>query len=292
MKRILITGINSYIGSSVADYLKQWPLLYKTDAISMRDDTWQNIDLSVYDTILHVAGLAHVDTGKISEDEKKMYYSINTELTIALAQAAKASGVKQFIYMSSAIIYGKNTQLGMDKVITKETIPQPDSYYGDSKLQAEKGLMLLQSVIFNVAIVRSPMVYGKHCKGNYNSLVRIALHSPFFPRVNNHRSMIYIDNLAEFLRLLITNNESGMFWPQNAEYSNTSEMVLMISQAHHKKMYLIGIFEDLILWLSKYIPQINKAFGSMCYEQGLSKYKDNYQLFSLYDSIRRTEEKL
>ena len=66
-------------------------------------------------------------------------------------------------------------------------------------------------------------------------LVKVAKKLPLFPYVGNERSMLYIGNLVEFVRLMIENEERGTFWPQNAEYSNTSELVRMIGAAHGKK---------------------------------------------------------
>lgn len=211
MKKILITGANSYIGTSFENYLKQWPDKYQVDTIDMIDGSWREKSFSGYDTVFHVSGIAHSDYGKIPEDKKALYYKVNTELTVETAKKAKADGVKQFIFMSSAIVYGDSAPIGKRKVITEETIPQPSNFYGDSKLQAEKGILPLQSNDFNVVIIRSPMIYGKGCKGNYQTLVKLALKLPIFPYVENERSMLYIGNLCEFVRLMIENNEHGVF---------------------------------------------------------------------------------
>ena len=94
------------------------------------------------------------------------------------------------------------------------------------------GILELADEGFKAAIVRSPMVYGKNSKGNYPTLAKMALKLPLFPYVKNQRSMIYIGNLCEFIRLLITNEDSGIFCPQNSVYTNTSEMVKQIALCH------------------------------------------------------------
>ena len=201
-----------------------------------------------------------------------------------------ASGVKQFIFMSSAIVYGNSAPIGSMKLITKDTAPAPADFYGDSKLQAEKGILPLADGSFRIVILRPPMIYGKNSKGNYPTLSAITQKLPVFPKVNNCRSMLYIGNLVEFVRLIIQNEECGFFFPQNAEYSNTSELVNYIAEAHGKKIVLV----DKTAWALKLVSHatglVNKAFGSMAYEMSMSEYRENYRLFSLAESIRLTEE--
>ena len=174
MKRILITGANSYIGISFEKYVSQWPEKYETDTVDMIDGSWREKSFAGYDAVFHVAGIAHSDNGKISEEKEKLYYSVNTDLTIETAKKAKEDGVKQFVFMSSAIVYGESAPIGKQKIITKETPVSPANCYGDSKVQAEKGLKGLEDDRFKVVILRPPMIYGKGSKGNYPVLVKVA----------------------------------------------------------------------------------------------------------------------
>lgn len=289
MKSVLITGINSYVGRSVSDYLKNRPG-YKTASISMRDGSWRNEDFSGFDSVFHVAGLAHSDNGRISADKEQAYYDINTKLTIELAKKCRAEGVGQFIYMSSAIVYGHSGAIGQRRRIGICDPATPANCYGDSKLQAELGLKKLEDESFKVVILRPPMIYGRGCKGNYPLLSLLARRLPFFPYVDNERSMLYIENLAEFVRLMIDNEESGTFFPQNAEYSNTSKLVRMIAAAHGKKLGLWHGFTGLLKFMSHLTPLVDKAFGNLSYDMSMSEYpKGNYRLYSLEESIRRTE---
>ncbi len=290
MKRVLVTGVNSYIGNAFIEYMRQYSADYSVQGVSVRDDAWKEIDFSVYDCVFDVAGIAHADTGHVSEAVKRQYYAVNTDLTVALARKAKASGVKQFIFMSSAIVYGNSAPIGSMKLITRDTVPAPADFYGDSKWQAEKEIMPLADDNFRIVILRPPMIYGKNSKGNYPTLSAIAQKLPVFPKVNNCRSMLYIGNLVEFVRLMIENEECGFFFPQNAEYSNTSELVNCIAEAHGKKIILV----DKTAWALKLVSHatglVNKAFGSMAYEMSMSEYRENYRLYSLAESIRLTEE--
>lgn len=291
MKKILITGANSFIGISFENYLREnFSEEYTVDTVDMIDGSWREKDFSGYDSVFHVAGIAHSDSGKISEEKAKLYYAVNTDLTVETAKKAKADGAKQFVFMSSAIVYGESAPIGKNRVITKDTPTSPENCYGDSKVQAENGIRPLNDDSFKVVILRPPMIYGKGSKGNYPLLAKLALKTPVFPNVKNQRSMLYVGNLCEFVRLMVENEESGTFWPQNAEYSNTAEMVKMIAAAHGKKLTLIKGFGWALKLMSHLTGLVNKAFGSLCYEKELSEYKANYRMKSLKDSIEETEK--
>ena len=290
MKRILITGASSYIGTSFERYLaEKYPGLYDVDTVDMTDDDWRDTDFGGYDTVFHVAGIAHSDNGKISKEKAALYYSVNTDLTVETAKRAKSDGAKQFVFMSSAIVYGESARIGREKVITRDTPLSPANCYGDSKVQAEKGLCLLDDENFKVVILRPPMIYGKGSRGNYPLLAKLARKLPLFPYIKNQRSMLYVENLCEFVRLMIENSERGIFWPQNSEYSNTSEMVKMIAASHGKKVRLVKGFGWALRIMSHLTGIVNKAFGNLIYDQAMSTYREEYRVSDLPESIKRTE---
>ena len=194
--------------------------------------------------------------------------------------------------MSSIIVYGDSSKLGEKRVITKDTIPTPTNFYGNSKLQAEQGILPLQDEHFNVVILRPPMIYGKGSKGNYPKLARLAQKTPIFPDIENERSMLYIENLCAFIRLMIDNETRGIFFPQNKEYVKTTELVKTIAEVYGKKMRLTKVFNPLIRWGSKKVSTINKVFGSLVYEKEMSNYKNcEYSVVNFEESIRLTESK-
>lgn len=291
MKKILITGANSYIGTSFEKYIgMNYPQGYLVDTVDMIVDGWKQKDFGEYDCIFHVAGIAHSDSGKISQEKERLYYAVNTDLTVETAKKAKADGAKQFIFMSSAIVYGNSAPIGKKKIITRDTPVSPANCYGDSKVQAENGLRPLNDESFRVVILRPPMIYGKGSKGNYPTLSKYAQKLPVFPDVKNERSMLYIENLCEFVRLMVENEENGTFWPQNAEYSNTSEMVKMIAEAHGKRIRLVKGFGWLLKILGHISGKVNKAFGNLTYEADISAYRNRYACVTLAESIRYTEK--
>ena len=284
MKNILITGINSYVGKSFHQWLENFPEKYFIDLISLRNDMWKQKDLSEYDAILHVAGIAHVSSDPKMED---LYYKVNRDLTIEVAEKAKSDGVNQFIFLSSIIVYGDSSS--GKRVIDRNTVPRPSNFYGDSKLQAEEGIKLIESDSFKVVIIRPPMIYGKNSKGNYPRLAKLSRNLPFFPDVDNQRSMDHIDNLCEFIRLMVENEESGLYFPQNREYVNTSVMVKLIAEAHGKKIRLTKVFNPFLNLIGLHSRLINKVFGNLVYDMKISTYKENYQIRDLGESIKLTE---
>lgn len=279
MKKILITGANSYIGTSVEKWLVKEPDKYKVDTVDMKDGSWKEKDFSEYDVVFHVAGIAHI---KETKENQELYYKVNRDLVYEVAQKAKVDGVKQFIFLSSMSVYGiKNG------VIDKNSSLNPNSNYGKSKLQAEELIATLRDDSFNIAVLRPPMVYGNDCKGNYPRLANLAIKTYVFPDVDNKRSMIYIDNLCEFVRLLVDNCGSGLFLPQNSEYVNTSEMVRLIAEAHGKKIWMTKLFNPLLRLF--YVSMVNKVFGDLVYEKKMTDYKGNYCLYSFKETISLTE---
>lgn len=293
-KAVLITGASSYIGESFREYVQeQYPDNFTVDTLSLRDESWKDYDFSRYDAVFHVAGITHADISKVSPEDQKNYYSVNRNLAIETARIVREEGVKQFIYMSSAIIYGDSAPYGKDKEIGETTLPHPSNFYGDSKWQGELGVRKLNSDSFHVAVIRSPMVYGKGSKGNYQTLRKIAKKFPIFPDIDNHRSMIYIGNLCEFVALLILSGEDGIYFPQNREYSTTSDLVRMIAEASGKHIVITKALNPLVKAAAA-VPVtkklVDKAFGNLTYEQRLSSYDGLvYQNVSLKESIQKSE---
>ena len=289
MKRILITGAQGYIGNALAQYLRRWPEEYSVDFLSLRGDDWRQTDFGGYDAIVHAAAIVHQPKSKDDPSQAELYDRVNHLLTAELAQKAKNEDVSQFLFLSSESVYGLHAPVGKTLTITADTPLNPTDNYGISKLQAEKALTALRDDHFRVAILRPPMIYGRDCKGNYRTLARLAEKLPFFPKMVNQRSMLYIGNLCEFLRLLIQDEADGIFCPQNAEYVSTSHMVREIAKAHGKHIRLVGGCAWALNLLSHVTPLAGKAFGSLCYDKSLSDYPQNYNIVGFEQSIAETE---
>lgn len=299
MKKVLITGAGSYIGESFKNYASEkYGNNFEIEEIDMLDDTWRECDFSEYDIVYHVAEIAHADVGNVSEAVKAKYYVVNTDLAVEVAKKAKKDGVKEFIFMSSMIVYGDSAPYGKEKIINEYTVPSPANFYGDSKLQADVAVRCLADETFRVIVLRPPMIYGRGSKGNYPTLAKLAKKLPVFPNIDNQRSMLHIDNLCEFLcQIMLVNRwreKAIVLIPQNEEWVRTSNMVKMIADSYNKNIVVSSMLNPLV-GITSVIPGkigglVNKAFGNNCYSYTVSKYEGiNYWAIDFNGSIVKTE---
>lgn len=286
MKKVLITGAGSYVGESVKKYILSTCKDIEIEAVDTFEDHWKAADFSKYDVVYHVAGIAHVDPKSGMEP---LYYKVNRDLCIEVAKTAKAAGVKQFIFMSSMIVFHESQKLGTE-VLTADSIPCPNGFYGDSKLQAEKGLHKLECETFKVCILRPPMIYGPNSKGNFPRLRKLALKTPVFPAYHNQRSMLYIDNLAEFVKQAILRELSGTFYPQNGELSDTVEIIRYFASAAGHKVWVTKSLNPFVKLGSHFVQALNKMFASYYYDPAMSTMDFDYQLVGFEDSLKRVNE--
>lgn len=279
--KLLITGANSYVGTKVEQWIKGHSD-YQVDTLDMLSAAWREADFSTYDAVYHVAGIAHVDADSKMET---LYYQVNRDLTIEVAKTAKKAGVKQFIFMSSMIVFHESQSLKAE-MLTKDSQPNPNGFYGDSKLQAEKGLQALENDTFKVCILRPPMIYGPNSKGNFPRLIRLAAKAPVFPEFHNQRSMLYIDNLAEFVLQVIRHCLSGTFYPQNRELSDTVEIIRYFAKAQHHSIWFAKWMNPFVRFASHFLQPINKMFGTYYYAPEMSQMPFEYQIVSLEESLK------
>lgn len=286
MKRILITGAGSYVGESVRRYVLSTSSDFQIDAVDTMNDAWKQADYGLYDAVFHVAGIAHVNADPKMEP---LYYKVNRDLTIEVARHAKAAGVKQFVFMSSQIVFHESQSLKTE-VLTADTKENPNGFYGDSKLQAEKGLHELECDSFKVCILRPPMIYGPNSKGNFPRLAKLATKVPVFPCWHNKRSMLYIDNLAEFVKQAVERQLCGTFYPQNRELADTVEIIRYFAKVAGHKVWITRLLNPLV-WLGSFILQpINKMFATYYYDPKMSVADFDYQLVSFEESLKRIAE--
>ena len=302
MKRILITGAGSYVGESVRRYMMETaPGAYQIDAVdTMGPSTsfgqvqgkqaayWKDVDMSQYDVVYHVAGIAHVNADPKMES---LYYKVNRDLTIEVAKHAKAAGVKQFIFMSSQIVFHESQSLKTE-MLTADTKENPNGFYGDSKLQAELGIKPLEDENFKVCILRPCMIYGPNAKGNFPRLVKLATKVPVFPCWHNKRSMLYIDNLAEFVKQTILRELSGTYYPQNRELADTVEIIRFFAKASGHRIWITKLLNPFV-WLGSFVLQpLNKMFATYYYDPEMSKMDFDYHLVSFEESLKRVAESI
>lgn len=300
MKKILITGAGSYVGESVRRYILAKDSSYRIDAVDTMGDNWKKADYAKYDVVFHVAGIAHVNADPKMEP---LYYKVNCNLTIEVAKHAKAAGVRQFIFMSSQIVFHESQSLKAE-VLTAETKPVPNGVYGNSKLQAENGLWnLVKNQKENstrsqggnqmkICILRPCMIYGPNAKGNFSRLAKLACKTPVFPEWHNKRSMLYIDNLAEFVKQAIERELEGTFYPQNRELADTVEIVRYFAKEAGHKIWITKLLNPFVWMGSLVLQPINKMFATYYYNPKMSKMEFDYQLVSFEESLKQVADSL
>lgn len=260
MIRILITGKGSYIGTHFMNYLKEnFPSQYEVDELDMMGDGWKSYDFTKYDVVYHVAGIVHL---KEKKENEQLYYQVNRDLTYEVAKKAKAAGVKQFIFMSTMSVYGL---IYSKELIKKETPCHPVTYYGKSKLEAEKLLSKLENETFKVCIMRPPMVYGKNSPGNMTKLINMVRKVKIFPTFRNERSSISIEKLIDFVKLYIDGKYSGIYLSQNDEYLCTYEIIKEVMEEENIHVRYTGIFNPIIRFMIGKQSTITKCFGDLKY---------------------------
>ena len=275
MKKVIVIGENSYIGKSFEAYSND---RFGIKMVGSRDGKWETMDFAGFDSVLFCAGIAHM-----AQDSKveALSFAVNCDLAVDAANKAKKEKVSQFIYLSSMSVYG-----GGETEIDGATTPNPGSVYGRSKLKAEQELQKLDDDSFRLCFVRPPMVYGKGCKGNFPKLVKLAKRTPIFPDYPNKRSMIYIDNLCEFLCGLIKNESSGIFLPQNSEYVNTVELVRYVANLANKRIITTRLCNPIIPLLLKHISIMGKLLGDLTYVRAGDE--NSYNVVAFEESIERS----
>ena len=288
MKKILITGKGSYLGNSLKAYLEAFGDCYQVDCLSLRSGDWKEQSFRGYDAVYHTAAIVHQPRSKDAPGELARYRAVNCDLAVDAAKKAKAEGVRQFVFLSTMAVYGLTAAFGKTVTITAQTPTVPTDNYGLSKLEAERALLALEGPDFRVAILRPPMIYGKDCKGNFRSLVSMARRLPFFPKVPNRRSMLYVGSLNRLVQQIIDREDRGIFCPQDPEYLNTSAMVQAIAAAQGKRLLLIPGFSWALHLLRHLTGAVDKAFGSLVYDKALSKLEEDYCIASFPDSVKQS----
>ena len=267
MKKILIVGANSYIGNAFEKYIinkcADHEVIQSKDEIIIEkvqasNGDWKDVNYEQYDVVIILAAIVHQ---KEKSGMEELYRQVNYNMPIEIATKAKSAGVKQLIFMSTAAVYGSTVTH-----ITKDTVPNPDTLYGKSKLEAEYKLREMETEGFRVSIIRPPMVYGEGCKGNYTRLVKLATYNPIYPKIHNKRSMISIDRLCNYMEEIIRNGSSGTFLPQDEEYADTIMTIKRIRMAQGKRTVLVSGTDWLVKLAMKRVGAVRKMFGDWYYE--------------------------
>jgi nucleoside-diphosphate-sugar epimerase len=282
MTRILITGANSFIGTNFKEFSK----FRNTEEVSLIDKRPEDIDFTGYDVVLHLAAIVH-QSEKITEE---MYFKINSDLCLKVAECAKKAGVSQFVFMSTVKVYGDNNT--KDELRNEKSECNPGDAYGRSKLDAEERLKKLTGDSFIVSVIRTPLVYGNGVKANMHRLIKLVDHFPVLPfgETGNRRSFTYIENLTGYIDRIIEKRISGVFIAKDATSLSTTELVSFIADCLGKKRIffrLPGIIKKMAILLAP--NQFDRLFGSLEFENNQTRAILNYSpQYSTSDGIKKT----
>jgi nucleoside-diphosphate-sugar epimerase len=240
--RCVITGASGFIGRNLCSALSDrgyivlpWTRRNKLFDIAESIDAstieqWQG-QLRNVDVVIHLAGIAHRLNNQSAVTERQ-YALINTEASIQLAQAALAAGVRRFIFISTAKVFGEGGPIAY----SPESPPQPEDAYALSKWQAEQRLRaLVDGSAMELVIIRPPLVYGAHAKANFallQKLARLPLPLPF-AALSNQRDLIALHNLIDLIYICIDhpNAVGGSWLCADAEPYSLGDMVAALRKA-------------------------------------------------------------
>jgi UDP-glucose 4-epimerase len=210
------------------------------DTSTDADFVWSR-QLRGIDVLIHLA--AHVHAGNdASQIEFERHRQINYLGTLRLAKAALAAGVRRFIFLSTAKVFGE----GEDGPYSSLSQARPQDAYGQSKWEAEQGLRLLtDGTPMELVIIRPPLVYGPGVSANFARLIQLATLPLPLPLANigNRRDMIGIDNLVDLIAVCIDSPAAAgqvLLCSDGAPYS-LGDVIANIRRAQGKRANLFGL---------------------------------------------------
>lgn len=244
MKKILLIGKDRYIGKHLKNYFLQYRYEFVVNPISSDTKTWKVLNFKIYDCIIYLADV-DPECREGTEDFEKQNRYYNRDLLEAIAAEAKRCEVKQLLYFSTIDIYGKVPEAGSSFTITKDTEPAPVTAYAAAKYEGEKLLREYEDENFKVVSLRLPMIYGPGCDGVYGKMSQVLLaNKNKVPLLKNSLSVLNIESLCANVKNLISEEASGTFHPQDAEYMSTPDLFKIIS----KELYIPLKFSRMLGW--------------------------------------------
>ena len=233
-----------YVTAVVRDPLASFPDKVHRVVVPGLDVTtdWSEV-LQGCDVIIHAAARAHV-MNEQSADPLAEFRKVNVDGTLNLARQAVAAGVKRFIFISSIKVNGEDTPLGLPYHASDASAPE--DAYGQSKLEAELGLMKLAAETgMEVDIIRPPLVYGPGVKGNFASMIKLVEKGVPLPlgAIHNKRSLVGIDNLVDLIIRCIDHPAAAnqVFLAGDGEDLSTTELLRGVGKAMGKPARLIPV---------------------------------------------------
>jgi nucleoside-diphosphate-sugar epimerase len=246
MGKIFITGSTGFVGSHLITAFKKRSISFIAGDRSLYGDlvtqnNWEELLLGS-DCVVHLAGRVHVMNEK-KNDSNAQFHLNNVVATLNLANAAKKSGVKRFIFISSVKVNGEETY---DRPFKSCDVPSPRDPYGFSKLEAENELLKLhESRSFEVVIIRPSLIYGQGVKANFAQLYSFVgrdLPIPF-GLVKNKRSLVSVLNLVDLIITTLTHPSAGgeIFMASDDCDLSLPELINLMAKVQGKYAHLLPV---------------------------------------------------
>ena len=281
--KVLIVGKNSYIAQRTGAWLAKMPEPDEVEYISVRDDSWRQANLSVFNAVIYTAAIVH----RKDTVPEEVYDAVNAQQPFAFAQTAKAAGVRQFVFLSTMGVYGQGKKLPAGNIVDAHTPLKPFPGYGSSKLKGERLIQSLQDEQFHVSIIRPANVYGKDCKGGYISgFAKITSALPVLPRAfeESRQGMLFVDNLAELCRLAVHSDCSGVYPAQDRTTVSAYDVMRAMADCICPKKKAL---RAPVLKLFRWNRLVTKLFGGVSYSAEYAKCPlGDYQLVEFREAIK------
>jgi nucleoside-diphosphate-sugar epimerase len=187
---------------------------------------------------------------------------VNVEGTLKLARHAADAGVKRFLFISSIGVNGTFTY--RSRRFARDDVPFPTENYAVSKWEAEQGLWEIASQTgMEVVVVRSPLVYGPGVKGNFARLLDLVRSGVPLPlaSVNNRRSFIGLDNLADLLIRCVDHPRAAgqTLLASDGQDLSTPELLRMIAKAMGRSARLFPVPVSLLRLAGRVLGRLNEV---------------------------------
>lgn len=212
------------------------------------------------DCLIHLAGRAHV-LNEASIDVYQAYAHANIDFLKSTLAYALSANIKRFIYISSIKVNGEQT---LTQPYTAFDDAHPEDDYGKTKFEAEQALSLVASgTEMEIVIIRPPLIYGAGVKANFLNLIKLCQHPLPLPfgAIHNKRSMVYIENLVDFIMLCATDPKAAneIFLISDDEDVSTTTLVGTIRQALGRPRWLLPIPVSMLRFLCTLLGKPNLA---------------------------------
>ena len=283
-----------FAGMRAAPRLRDWPASFHpvaTGDLSMQ--TLPREALQPMDIVVHLASRVHV-MQENEADPLATFRRINVDATLNLARAAAAAGVRRFVFVSSVKVNGEATT---DRPFDHIVAPAPIDPYGVSKMEAEIGLReIARTTGMDVVIVRPPLVYGPGVGANFLrllKLVRAGLPLPL-ASVKNLRSMVYLGNLVDLIRVCVTHpNAAGKtFLASDGEDVSTPELLRRIATAMGRPARLLPFPTGLLGWIASIAgkgAEAERLLGSLQVDSSYARQQLDWQPpFTMNEGLAET----